>query len=239
MLFGAAFKIVWRSLKDVWEDAFQLALNNVIWLLAAAIGPLAFLGASQYYPNPILLGATVVITVLLLPMAIAGMFCVTNRTAHGKAVHLSDLFDGIKRFWWRSWVWFLITAAALFLVIWSLLFYTGLVGGYFKFLIGGFWLAVALVWVLMQVYFWPLMIEQSKPNILRAWRNSFILVVREPLFVLALLICMVAITALSIPFAVMFMIIYMALISLIANNAALALLAKSGVIELPRPQLRL
>ena len=125
------------------------------------------------------------------------------------------------------------------LVLWSLVFYTGLVGGYFKFLVGGFWLAVALVWVLVQIYFWPLMIEQSKPNMFRAWRNSFILVVREPLFVLALLVCMVAITALSIPFAVLFMIAYMVIISLTANNAALALLAKSGAIELPRPQLKL
>ena len=62
MLLGAAFKIVWRSLKDVWEDAFQLALINVIWLVGVAIGPLAFLGASQFIPNPILMGATVVIT---------------------------------------------------------------------------------------------------------------------------------------------------------------------------------
>lgn len=239
MLFGAAFTIVWRSLKDAWEDAFQLALNNVIWLLAVAIGPLAFLGTSQYIPNPVLLGATVVITVLLLPLATVGMFCVTNRSAHGKAVHVSDLFDGVKRFWWRSWIWFLATAAVLFMVIWSLLFYTNLVAGYIKFLVGGFWLGVGLVWGLMQIYFWPLMIEQAKPSILRAWRNAFVLVIREPLFVLVLLACLIAITAISVIFAVAFMIAYMAIISLVANNATLALLAKSGVIELPRPQLKL
>lgn len=239
MLFGTAFKVVWRSLKDAWEDAFQLALNNVIWLLAVAIGPLAFLGASRYIPNTVLLVATVVLTALMLPLATVGVFCVTNRSAHGKAVHVSDLFDGVKRFWWRSWIWFVVTSAVLFMVIWSLLFYTGLVGGYVKFLVGGFWLGVGLIWALMQIYFWPLMIEQTKPNLFRAWRNAFVLVIKEPLFVLVLLACLIAITAISVIFAVMFMIAYMAIISLVANNATLALLAKSGVIELPRPQLKI
>ena len=238
MLFGAALTIVWRSLKDVWEDAFQLALNNVIWLLAVAIGPVAFLGASQYIPNPVLLGVTVVMTALLLPLATVGMFCVTNRSAHGKAVHVSDLFDGVKRFWWRSWIWFLVNAVILALVGYSLYWYTGLVGGYAKFLVGGFWLGVGLIWALMQIYFWPLMIEQAKPTILRAWRNAFVLVIREPLFVLVLLVCFIAITIISVIFAVAFMIAYMAIMSLVANNATLALLAKSGVIELPRPQLK-
>lgn len=239
MLLGAAFTIVWRSLKDAWEDAFQLALNNVIWLLAVALGPIAFLGVSQYIPNPILLGFTVLLTALVLPLATVGMFCVTNRSAHGKAVHVSDLFDGVKRFWWRSWIWFFVNILILGMVGYSLYWYTGLVGGYVKFLVGGFWLGVALVWMLMQIYFWPLMIEQGTPNILRAWRNSFVLVIREPLFVLILALCLVAITAISVIFAVAFMIAYMAIFSLTANNAALALLAKSGVIELPRPQLKI
>ncbi|MHB1355255.1 MAG: YesL family protein [Anaerolineae bacterium] len=239
MLLGAAFTIVWRSLKDAWEDAFQLALNNVIWLLAVALGPIAFLGVSQFIPNPILLGFTVLLTALVLPLATVGMFCVTNRSAHGKAVHVSDLFDGVKRFWWRSWIWFFVNILILGMVGYSLYWYTGLVGGYVKFLVGGFWLGVALVWMLMQIYFWPLMIEQGTPNILRAWRNSFVLVIREPLFVLILALCLVAITAISVIFAVAFMIAYMAIFSLTANNAALALLAKSGVIELPRPQLKI
>jgi hypothetical protein len=238
MLVGAAFKVVWRSLKDAWEDAFQLAINNAIWLLAVVIGPVAFLGANTFIPSPVLLGITILLTVLVLPLATAGMFCVTNRSAHGKAVHVSDLFDGIKRFWWRSWIWLLVNIVILALVGYSMVWYTGLVSGYWKFLVGGFWLAVGVIWTLMQIYFWPLMIEQGTPNLLRAWRNAFVLVIREPLFVLVLLVCLIAITAVSILFAVMFMIAFMAIVSLVANNATLALLAKSGVIELPRPQLK-
>ncbi|MCE5259288.1 MAG: hypothetical protein LLG44_09575 [Chloroflexi bacterium] len=239
MLFGAAFKIVWRSLKDAWEDAFQLALNNIVWLLLTIAGPVLAYGAWKVVQNPIVTWVTVAIAVLLVPLAVAGMFCVTNRTSHGNAVHLYDLFQGIKRFWWRSWIWLLVNVVVIGLVYISMSFYTNLVSGYFKYLVGGFWLSVGIIWVLMQIYFWPLIIEQDTPNILRAWRNAFILVVREPLYALAIVICVIGITAICVIFSVAFMVIYMAIIGLIANNATLALLIRSGAIESPRPQLKI
>ncbi|MHB9032904.1 MAG: YesL family protein [Anaerolineae bacterium] len=239
MLFSVAFMVVWRSLKDAWEDAFLLAVNNLIWLLFSIAGPALAYGVYKLFPVPAVIWSTIAIAVLVLPLATAGMFHVTNRTARGYAIHVSDLFEGIKRYWWRSWLWLLASAAALGLVYISLGFYTNLVSGFLQILVGGFWLGIGLVWILMQFYFWPLLIEQSTPNMLRAWRNAFILVVREPLYSLVIVFCVFLLTGLSIIFSVAFMVAYMAIVGLIANNATLVLLIKSGAIEAPRSQLKI
>jgi len=239
MLLGAAFTLVWRSLKDAWEDAFQLALNNIVWFFLTLAGPLLAYGMYKWLPGTIVFWATVGIALLVVPMAAAGIVYVTSRTANGNAVHVYDFFQGIKRYWWRSWIWLLVNALVLFLVYISTGFYTNLTSGFFKILVGGFWLGVGLVWVMMQLYFWPMIIAQHTPSISRAWRNAFVLVVREPLYSLAIAICIVGITLLCVLFPIAFLLIYMSIIGLICNNSTLALLVRSGAVELPRPQLKI
>ena len=218
MLFGAAFRIVFRSLKDVWEDAFQLALTNVVWLFLSIVGPILAYLVWTYYPQPVLVWVSTILALLSLPLASSGMMHVTSRTAHGNAVHLSDLFAGIRRSFWISWLWLLANLVVLALVYISLGFYTNLVQGPLEFLVGGFWLAVALVWIMMQIYFWPLIVLQTKINMIRAWRNAFILVVQEPLFAMILALAIFLLTGLCIIFSVAFMVAYMAIIGLIANR---------------------
>ena len=73
MLFGAAFGIVWRSLKDVWEDAFLLALNNLVWFGLTLAGPMVAYGAWQLIQVPVITWATIAVAALVIPMAAAGM----------------------------------------------------------------------------------------------------------------------------------------------------------------------
>jgi len=239
MLFGAAFGIVWRSLKDVWEDAFLLALNNLVWFGLTLAGPMVAYGAWQLIQVPVITWATIAIAALVIPMAAAGMQYVTNRTANARAIHVSDLFEGMKRYWWRSWVWLLVNLFLLYVLYLCVGFYTSLVSGFFQVIIGGLWLGIAVLWLMMQMYFWPMLITQSNPGLLRAWRNSFVLVAREPLYSLIIAICIIGIIALSILFSIAIMIFTMAVVGLICNNATLALLARSGAIELPRRELKI
>jgi len=239
MLFSAAFKLVWRSLKDTWEEAFQLALNNLVWFFITVAGPLLAYLTYQWTPGTIVFWFTVGLAVLVVPLALAGIFYVTNRTANGNAIHVYDFFQGIKRYWWRSWIWLIANVVVGFLVYISMGFYTNLASGFFQILVGGFWLGVGLIWAMMQIYFWPMLMTQQTPNLLRAWRNAFVLVVREPLYSLLIGICLILISFLCVLFPIAFMLIYMAIFSLICNNATLALLIRSGAIESPRPQLRI
>lgn len=210
MMFKEAFGVVWQSLKDAWEDLFGLSLINITWLFTS-------------------------LTVLLLPVSTAGVYYATNRIAHGKTVHYSDFIDGAKKFWWRSWLWFLGNLVFLFLTYYSLAFYTSITQGFFAILIGGFWLAVILVWLGMQVYFWPMLVEQSDPNVLQAWRNSFILVMQQPFFTVVLFVVELALFLISIVLPIGFILVYMIVTGIMANNATVTLLVKAGFADKARP----
>ena len=92
MMIREAMSVFWQTLKDTWEELFQLAIVNLVWLFSA-------------------------LTIIGLPVTTAGMYYVTNRVAHGKTFHFSDFIDGIKLYWWRSLLWFLANVVIILLVL--------------------------------------------------------------------------------------------------------------------------
>ncbi len=213
MMIKEAIDTIWQSLKDAWDDLFGLALVNAAWLFSS-------------------------LTVILFPISTAGMYYITNRVSHGKAIHFSDFWDGVKKYWWRSWLWFLGTTLGTLLAWISLSFYTNLVGeGLLMIAIGGFWLSLMVVWLGMQIYFWPLMVEQSQPNILQAWRNAFVLTIQQPLYTLLIALFIVALVLLSLLFPISLVLVCMSVIGILGNNATVRLLVKAGIMEEPRPYL--
>jgi uncharacterized membrane protein YesL len=51
-------------------------------------------------------------------------------------------------------------------------------------LLGAVWLIFGVLWVIIQQYTFPLLLEQTEPRVWLATRNAFVLVLRHPLFTL-------------------------------------------------------
>ena len=212
MMIKEAVGVFWQSLKDVWEELLPLCLVNLVWLFAS-------------------------FTIVLFPVTVAGVYYVANRVARGKTFGTSHFIEGIKKYWWRSLLWFLANALVVFLVYTNLVFYPSQFEGLWVSLVGGFWLAVLVFWATLQMYFWPLLIEQEQPRILLAWRNSAYLVLINPFYAFFIASFHLLFLVVSVATTLPLVFVGMVLLALLGNNAVLTMLIKVGKIEDPRPKL--
>jgi len=211
MMIKEAMSVFWQTLKDTWEELYSLAIVNVVWLLAS-------------------------MTILLFPVTVAGMYYVTNRVAHGKTFHFSDFIEGIKKFWWRSLIWFLANILFVIIIYTNLAFYSSNFKGLWVAFVGGFWLALLAFWLTMQMYFWPMLIEQKETKMLLAWRNAAFLVLASPFFSFFVATFHLLLIAVSFALGLPLIFVCMAAVGLLANNAVLVLLVKFGLLKEARPK---
>jgi hypothetical protein len=222
-MIGKAFKVVWQALKDTWGDLFLLAVVNFIWFLAAFSGFFIATVVKVWYPS--------VLSIITFPVATAAMYPIAYQVARGKTFHVSDYWDGVKAYWWRGLLWFLANIVVAILWYVNLDFYTQLIDSAWVLLIGGFWTSLFGVWLMTQLHFWPMLVVQEDPNILRAWRNSAILAMRFPVYTILIgLISLVLIALCSVLIAPLFLFL-MALVAILYSNATLTLLVEAGTIE--------
>jgi hypothetical protein len=157
----AALDVFWETVRDWYNGMVGLAVMNFAWLLCS-------------------------LTVILLPPATAGIATVTNSIAHGTGAHFNDLWRGMQRYAWVSYRWALvnIAAAAIFVVCFS--FY-GAAGGTLGVFIQALFAVAGLVWIAVQFYVWPFLIEQENKRLRIALKNALFLTLANPAYTFILL----------------------------------------------------
>ena len=232
MMIREAFHVLWQTLKGIWEELYSLAIVNLVWLLSWGL-PLALIPSLNSVALAIPL---TVLAALLFSVTTSGIYCVTSRVARGTTFHFSDFIDGIKLYWWRSLLWLVANAAVLFLIRTNLDFYPTILQGTWAIIIGGFWMAVLLFWIIMQFYFWPVLVQQEQPKMLLAWKNAAYLILASPFYAFLMVIFSFIFMALSIGLILPLIFVGMAIIALLGSTAALEILVKFKIIEDPRPK---
>jgi len=226
MMIKEAMSVFWQTLKDVWEELLPLCVVNLVWLVALSTVGLMSISL-----------AFALITAIVFPITVAGVYYVANRVARGKTFSFSHFIEGIKKYWWRSLLWFLANGLVAVLIYTNLVFYPSQFKGLWVSLVGGFWLALLIFWLTMQMYFWPLLIEQEDPNLLLAWRNSAYLILINPFYAFLIASFHVLLLIVSVGLTLPLIFVGMAILALLGNNAVLTMLIKVGKIEDPRPWL--
>ncbi|MEO7913171.1 MAG: hypothetical protein ABIV47_26280, partial [Roseiflexaceae bacterium] len=87
------FRTLWKSLKDLFEDLFILALVNILWILINA--PLAVAGFFALN-NPIALYIVMLLSVLTLGPTNAGLYAIAERVADGRTSSWRDFVAGMR-----------------------------------------------------------------------------------------------------------------------------------------------
>jgi hypothetical protein len=232
MLTREAMGVFWQTLKDTWEELYSIGLVNLAWLFAWAL-PVGLGAASGI--TAVVLG-TALLSLLLFPIVTAGVYAVTNRVARAKTFHFSDFIDAIKKYWWRSLLWLLGNIVFLALVYVNLWFYMTTFEGLWVVAVSGLWLALGVFWIVMQMYYWPILIEMENPRLLLAWRNCAYLILANPFYAFFIFSFLVFLLGLSIALTLPFIFVGMGLVGLLGNNAVLTLYFKFGLIDDPRPK---
>lgn len=164
-------RIIRDALRDWWDDWITMIAISVLWLLSW-------------------------VTVIGGPPATLGIYYVTRSLAYGEALGVGGFVRGARRHAGVAWRWMLANVGAILVVVANVRFYAG-IGAAWAGLLQGFFLMVGLVWVVVQFFALPFLIEQQQKSVRTAWRNSLLAALADPGSTLSVLLVAGLVGALS------------------------------------------
>lgn len=214
---GEAISITWRSMKDLWEDFVLLIALNMGWGLVAVLPfvPLFVLGNAQPL---VALGLGLA---FLLPLPVyTGAFCfVANQITRDRAVGWGTFGTGLRRYWKKSLLVALGNLVVLVLIAANIQFYGIILQGTWTNFALSIWVLLGGYWLLTQIFWFPMILELEREQVLIALRNALLMGIATPGFSLVLSIIVVVIIVLSALLVVPVVLVTTSLLLLIANHA--------------------
>jgi uncharacterized membrane protein YesL len=198
------FRVFWEALKEFWDELFLLMLMNVVTVL-------------------------LVIPVVTFPPALAGLWGAANLVAKGRAIHWSDYFEGFRRYFWKAWGLALFNILVAVILFTNIRFYTPAnvpfdISPSVSQWIQAFFVGVALLWVIVQMYPLALLFEQEDQRLRVALRNAAVLLITNPGFTIVLLLLLLIVAAISTAIPLLWFVVTLALFAVVCNRAVLHLL---------------
>jgi hypothetical protein len=122
------------------------------------------------------------IPVLTIPLAFAGLYACTHGIVRGESLEWRSFFMGIQKYFGASLRWTLANALVFFVLGFYVWFFKTqskpFVGS--QSMLTGIFLALGLLWWILNMYTFPFMLVQAKPSYWNALRNSAILFFKWP-----------------------------------------------------------
>ncbi|MFL5805716.1 MAG: DUF624 domain-containing protein [Roseiflexaceae bacterium] len=184
----SVFRILWLSIKDIFDELFSLVLINLLWVLISA--PLVLLAIVLLSAGSTTMSA-VVMLLAVLPMAPsnAGLYTVAQRVTEGRVISWRLFFEGFREYLLLSWQLYGLWMIGLLIIVTNLGFYSRMNSSIGSVLLVLF-LYFLLVWFGLLIYIGPLMLLQTDKRIRVIARNAFLMVFGRPFFTLITLILM-------------------------------------------------
>ncbi len=154
------FEQIWSFLQDAYQDLAGLVLISVLWSLLT-------------------------ILVVTAPPAAGALYYAAQELIEGRSVHAADFFAGFRQHFWMSWRWALAVLVVPGMSAFNYWFY-GQVGGAWSKTVQGIFLGLIILWLLLNMYTFPLLLMQADRRLRIALRNSLVVYIRRPGFSLVL-----------------------------------------------------
>lgn len=218
-----AFQVFWQAIRDCFEEFLILAVCNLLWSLFTI--PLLSLSLLALQAEAGLI-AILVALLAILPMAPAsiGLTALAHRISEGRAISFADYFQAMRRYARPAWLVMGLWMIGLVIVLVDLAFYArvdNLVGA----ALYGLWIYILLIWMSLQIYLFPLIILQERPDLRRLARNAFVMVIGRPFFTFTTLVLMSLLVLLSYWLIAPFFLLTISLLAVWGMRATTALIA--------------
>lgn len=196
-----------QSLRDQLIDAYlaliPLVTLNVVWFVVS-------------------------LPIVTAPPAAGALIYATNRIANGKPAGISVFFEGFRLHFWRSWAWGLVNIVVAVVLVSNYLFY-GQLDESLSIWARGFVLTLAFLWVAVQMYTFPLMLEQEKPRLRTALRNSLVVMLKRPFYSMGIALVIIVVVVVSSLFILpLWGFVTASVCAYLANRAAVTAVARFG-----------
>ncbi len=181
-----------RASRLLWEELFLLGVASYIWMMLS-------------------------LTIVLLPPLTVGLVYMANQIARGNAIRFTLIFSGGWRYLSRSYLWGLINALAILLVLSDLTYYQQIQGDLGTVAVT-LAILLALAWAIIQLLTLPLLVELGPKKLGAAFRQALVLTISQPAFVIGLVVAVALLALLCWFFPIMigFAFAYLALVVNIA-----------------------
>jgi uncharacterized membrane protein YesL len=186
-----AFKTLWKSFVYIYDDILTLVLYNVFWFFLS-------------------------LPIITIPPAFAGLNYGVNQLTHREQADWKTFFTGFKEFFWLSYKWALLNVA-VFVILFSNIYFYGQMKEAWAFPVQTLFLSLTVIWIIIQMYVFPLLLEQQDRRLRTALRNSLVLIARKPWITIVLILMTAILVALSVYFTILFSILSVSLIVYLQN----------------------
>lgn len=139
--------ILWQSVKLWWQHWIGILVLNVVWFL---------------------------LQVLLVtgPPATAVAFTISQRIHNGEAWDWQDLVQLFRELFWPAWQWALPNLLLVMVIVGNFYAYrefTGLMWTALRL----FWGVIAVVWFMLNLFYWPFWLAQADKSLKTTYQNTF------------------------------------------------------------------
>ncbi len=203
--FPASLRVISQSFVDWWATWLDLLIVTLIWLFAQ-------------------------VTIFLGPPATFGLYYVAHALVNGESLGTRGLMEGARLYFWKAWLWALINVFVLAVLYANLRFY-GQLNASWGIYVQIFTIMLTVLWLAVQFYALPFLMEQSNKSILLALRNGFYGALVTPFFTFVILLVVVVIVLLCVIAVVPAFLGVPALIPILGMRALFNRLEKFGLRE--------
>jgi uncharacterized membrane protein YesL len=217
------FLIFWRAGRDLFDELFLMIGINLIWAVMCC--PLIVLAVYLFGNEaPIIAAIALIINVILVGPASAGLLTVAERIIEGRVAPYSLFFEGMRTHRVLAWQVYGIWTVGLVTLFFNIAFYMQLGGPLGTFLIALF-VYITIAWATLLIYLGPLIILQQQRSLRLMWRNALIMSFGKPVFTIVTAILMALIIALSIFVIILPLLLTFAMLALWGMRATQAQIA--------------
>jgi len=219
------FRTLWKSLRELFDDLFILAVVNMLWILINAIAFLLILGAYAS-GSPALNGLALMLSVISFGPSSAGLYAIAERVTEGRTSSWRDFIAGMRTNARISWQVYGVWMLGLVIILFNLQFYS-LNGTQISALLSVVFLYLLVVWLGLLIYIGPLMILQTDKRLRVIARNAALMTFGRPIFTIVTLVLMAVIMISSIWLIILLFVVTFSFLALWGFRATLTLIAEA------------
>lgn len=221
-----AFQTVWRACVSLYNELFFFVGICILWWVTGGI----FVGLAVVVGWPLVQigGPFWLAPLIAIPAgpATAAMAHVARRAARDIRVDRSFYWEGFKLYWRQALAVNALSMGILALLLLNLVFYATRQSILQALTL--FWAYLALSWLGVQTYLFPVMVGLKKMSVWGTLRTAVALALANPFFTILIVVLGLVLTGVSVVVAILILMAWPAVMTLIGEHSLMLFVERAG-----------